>query len=87
MARENLNIKGVKMTKQTELITTTKEEREELHNGRLYPESLDQAIHSEEPLIYSREKLIEIMTAELGYPTKFIATYIDTEVRAKFNLI
>lgn len=55
--------------------------------NRLFPSKFDKAIHTEKPLVYSRDKLIKIITADLGYPTKFIVNFVDTEIKAKFKLI
>jgi hypothetical protein len=78
--------------KKTKLITTTKEEREQLSKGRLYPTIFDKAILSEAPekIIYSRKELIRIIQADVVEDLDVIEEYIDdlaNKLDVRFKII
>ena len=98
MARQNSNIKGFQMTEQKKSLMKQIEaldeipqtERDELHEGRLYPETLDRAIIKEEPLTYSRAKIIKILMEEVADELEIIEELVDemtSDKRNKFKII
>tara|TARA_R110000868_G_scaffold112527_2_gene303007 strand:+ start:25954 stop:26196 length:243 start_codon:yes stop_codon:yes gene_type:complete len=80
------------MTKKKNLITTSKEEREQLSKGRLYPTTFDKAILSESPdkIIYSRKELIKIILADVTVELDVIEEYLDelaSDLSNRFKII
>ena len=78
------------------------EELDERHTGRLYPTELDLAIENEEPLVYSRSKLINLISIEitpidlysdsdykqnLEQAVVSVSKFVDSEIKPFFNLI
>ena len=62
-------------------------EKDARHLERLYPIELDKAIVSENPLIYSRAKLISIIGKTISDDLEEISDYIDEEIAPLFKLI
>jgi len=64
------------------------EEKQALHKEYLYPrEHFDKAITCEEPIIYSRSKLLEILEAQITDEIDVIVEYIEEEIKPLFNLV
>lgn len=61
--------------------------KDDRHSNRLYPIELDQAIVNEDPLIYSRAKLIQILLNEFPEDIEVIEAYIHKELEPLFNFI
>jgi len=62
-------------------------EKDAKHTERLYPSELDGAIVNENPLTYSKHKLMQIMLNEISDDLGAIEEYIDEEIKPLFNLI
>jgi hypothetical protein len=67
--------------------STPQADKDNLHSGRLYPSELDEAILDEEPLIYSRSKLTEILQKSILVDKSVIEAYIEKEISPLFNLM
>ena len=64
------------------------EQKEALHSEYLYPrEHFDKALTCEEPIIYSRSKILEILEAQISDDMDSISEYVEEEIRPLFNLI
>ncbi len=62
-------------------------EKDARHLERLYPSELDKAIVNENPLTYSRAKLLSIMGNMITDDLETISDYIDEEIAPLFKLI
>jgi|10_taG_2_1085330.scaffolds.fasta_scaffold142468_2 hypothetical protein len=62
-------------------------EKDARHTERLYPPELDKAIVSENPLTYSRAKLISLIGEAITDDLDVISDYIDEEIAPLFKLI
>ncbi len=64
------------------------EEKQALHEKYLYPrEHFDKALTCEEPIIYSRSKILEILEAQISDDMDSISEYVEEEIRPIFNLV